>query len=72
MGEKWERKRGEVARESILFRVIFLSLTHTHTHTSTPFTQKHSPEYIASWWNVVNWERVSEAYEAALKGEVLL
>jgi len=53
------------------FSRFFLSLTHTHT-PSAPSTQKHSPEYIASWWNVVNWERVSEAYEAALKGEVLL
>jgi hypothetical protein len=69
MGEKWERKRGR-ARASFS---RFLSFSHAHTHTpSTPFTQKQSPEYIASWWNVVNWERVSEAYEAALKGEVLL
>lgn len=60
------------SRERASFFALSFFLSRTHTHTSTPFTQKHSPEYIASWWNVVNWERVSEAYEAALKGEVLL
>ena len=34
--------------------------------------QNRRGDYAETWWNVVNWERVSEAYEAALKGEVLL
>ncbi|HTR65701.1 MAG TPA: Fe-Mn family superoxide dismutase, partial [Terriglobales bacterium] len=28
------------------------------------------PEYLAAWWNVVNWEEINKRYEAFKAGKL--
>ena len=34
--------------------------------------QWRRPEYVAAWWNTINWASVARRYEAALRGQALL
>jgi Fe-Mn family superoxide dismutase len=34
--------------------------------------QNRRPDYISAWWNVVNWTKVAELYEAAKAGTLTL
>jgi Fe-Mn family superoxide dismutase len=34
--------------------------------------QNRRAEYLKSWWNVVNWDRVSERYKAARAGTLTI
>lgn len=30
------------------------------------------PEYLQAWWQVLNWDKVEERYQAAMRGEVFI
>ncbi|HEY8476213.1 MAG TPA: superoxide dismutase [Chloroflexota bacterium] len=34
--------------------------------------QWRRPDYVAAWWNTINWANVARRYEAALRGQALL
>jgi superoxide dismutase, Fe-Mn family len=34
--------------------------------------QNRRPEYLGAWWNVVNWDKVAERYEAAKAGRLTI
>ena len=34
--------------------------------------QNRRPDYLAAWWNVVNWPAISERYKAAISGTLTL
>ena len=34
--------------------------------------QNRRPDYLKAWWNVVNWDKVSERYAAAKGGTLTI
>jgi superoxide dismutase, Fe-Mn family len=34
--------------------------------------QNRRPDYLKAWWNVVNWDKVSERYSAAKAGTLTI
>src|SRR5262249_28468554 len=41
-------------------------------HASYLEYEKRRPDYLKAWWNVVNWDKVSERYSAAKAGTLTI
>jgi len=48
---------------------LYLMTTRPSNPPSTSRHNNRRPEYLAAWWNVVNWDEINHRYEAFKAGK---